>query len=562
MMKINFIKISLFIVVIISNLTISGQTKLENLGKNVNSIYSELRPTISPDGKILYFVVQGSPLNNNYKSDKSIQDVWVSIQDSSGAWAKAERCPSPINSKSDNAVFWTSLDGKSILIRGAFENGKYLGRGFSLCNKNGVTWSDPQRLKIKGYNNMSVDEFDGAYLSTDGKKLLLYMSEEKNSLLNDIYVSFFEKDNEWSTPHKIMDDVSTVDYDEISPFLSSDDITMYFSSNRPGGFGSYDIWMTKRTDETWENWSKPVNLGSSINTSKWDAYFSTDAKGEYGYISSNTKSIGGTDIERIKLTDAQKPNPIVFVYGKIKTENPNDSIVGLQVAFNEINDKLDTIAESQNKVIQSVIDPSDNSYRGILPYGKKYGLKITADNYKTQIDTLDLVNQGSYQELHNQTSLKIENPIIESKIDTINIAKKGKRKIEKKKNIDDLKESNKANLELGEIYLIDDILFDFDKSTLSKSSFEQLNKAVALMKNNPSVKIELSAHTDNIGTIIYNDSLSNKRAKAAADYIISKGGSPKRISSKGYGGSMPIESNDTPEGRSLNRRVEIKIIQK
>ena len=559
----NSIKFSMLLIVLIINLHVSGQSIIENLGKNVNSVYSELRPTISPDGKILYFVVQGNPLNNNHKKDKSIQDVWYSTLDSNGVWTKAERCPSSINLTSGNAVFWISLDGKSILIRGAFEDGKYLGRGFSLCNKNGSTWSNPQRLKIKGYNNMSVDEFDGAYLSTDGKKLLLYMSEEKNSLLNDIYVSFSEKDNEWTRPQKIMDDVSTLDYNEISPFLSSDDITMYFSSNRPGGFGNYDIWMTKRIDETWTKWSKPVNMGSSINSSKWDAYFSTDAKGEYGYISSKTKSIGGTDIGRVKLTDNQKPNPVVFVYGKIQTENPNDSIVGLQVAFNEILDKVDSVEQIQNKSIKSIVDSTDNSYRGILPYGKKYGLKITADNYKTHIDTLDLVNQGSYQELHNQTSLKVENSKIENKIDTGNIVKKGKNKIEKKKNIDALKEiSNSSNIEVGETYLIDNILFDFDKSILNKSSFEQLNKAVILLKKNPRVKIELSAHTDSVGSVIYNDSLSNKRAKVAAEYIISKGVAPKRISSKGYGDSMPIETNETPEGRSLNRRVEIKIIQK
>ena len=559
----NSIKFSMLLIVLIINLHVSGQSIIENLGKNVNSVYSELRPTISPDGKILYFVVQGNPLNNNHKKDKSIQDVWFSTLDSNGVWTKAERCPSSINLTSGNAVFWISLDGKSILIRGAFENGKYLGRGFSLCNKNGSSWSNPQRLEIKGYNNMSVDEFDGAYLSTDGKKLLLYMSEEKNSLLNDIYVSFFEKDNEWTRPQKIMDDVSTLDYDEISPFLSSDDITMYFSSNRPGGLGNYDIWMTKRIDETWTKWSKPVNMGSSINSSKWDAYFSTDAKGEYGYISSKTKSIGGTDIGRVKLTDNQKPNPVVFVYGKIQTENPNDSIVGLQVAFNEILDKVDSVEQIQNKSIKSIVDSTDNSYRGILPYGKKYGLKITADNYKTHIDTLDLVIQGSYQELHNQTSLKVENSKIENKIDAGNVVKKGKNKIEKKKNIDALKEiSNSSNIEVGETYLIDNILFDFDKSTLNKLSFEQLNKAVMLLKKNPRVKIELSAHTDSVGSVIYNDSLSNKRAKVAAEYIISKGVAPKRISSKGYGDSMPIESNETPEGRSLNRRVEIKIIQK
>ena len=222
------------------------QSTLENLGPNVNSKYAELRPTLSADGKVLYFVVEGHPENGKYKVDKTSQDVWVTESDTAGNWGKALKCPEPINNKNnDNAIFWTSVDGNKILIRGAYDNGKYLGRGFSSATKNATGWSSPQAIKIKGYNGMSVDNYDGAIYANDEKTMLFYLSEEKNSFLNDIYVSQLESNNEWSVPQKISDSISLDDYDEIAPFVAADGVTMYFSSDRPGGFGGYDIWMTK-----------------------------------------------------------------------------------------------------------------------------------------------------------------------------------------------------------------------------------------------------------------------------------------------------------------------------
>ena len=136
---------------ILGTMSAVAQPGLENLGAKVNSIYAEARPTISADGKILYFIVEGNPKNSAYKNDKDAQDVWYSELDESGAWGQAVQAGSPINATKDNAIFWVSPDGNRILIRGNYDNGKFIGPGFSICKKVDGGWSNPEGLKITNY---------------------------------------------------------------------------------------------------------------------------------------------------------------------------------------------------------------------------------------------------------------------------------------------------------------------------------------------------------------------------------------------------------------------------
>ena len=339
---------------------ISAQ-QLENLGKNVNSKFSEIRPTISADGNTLYYVLEGSPQNVNFKKDKRAQDVWYVTRVDDSTWSDPVHCPSPINIAKDNAVFWVSPDGNRLLLRGAFENGNYLGRGISMCNRTADGWTNPQRLQINDYAKMAVDNYAGASLSNDGKTLLLYFSEERNSNLNDMYVSHLLDDGNWSRPLKMGNVINLDDYDEISPFLASDNLTLYFASNRPGGKGFYDIWMTKRLDNSWTVWTEPVNMGAPINTEGWEAYFSIDAKGQYGYLSTSNKTFGGTDIARIKLNETQRPQMVAMVYGKIynaSTGKPMEADLHYDLVPGET---------AEGNAIAFV----DGTYKVTLPFGKK-----------------------------------------------------------------------------------------------------------------------------------------------------------------------------------------------
>jgi len=218
-----FILLALFV----GSYSAFSQSSVENFGIAINTRFSEFRPTISYDGRSIYFTREGDPENTD-----NHQAVWFSSVDEKGNWLTPVECSSTINAQKDNSVFWTSPDGNKILIRGAYENGKYVGRGFSFCTKTANGWSAATKLNIQGYPKISVDYNDGACLSSDEKHLFIYLSGDKNSHLNDIYVSHVNEKNEWSYPEKIQEGISLEDYDDIAPFISFDNSTMYFSSNR------------------------------------------------------------------------------------------------------------------------------------------------------------------------------------------------------------------------------------------------------------------------------------------------------------------------------------------
>lgn len=521
-----------------------AQTTVENLGNLVNSTYHEIRPTISGDGKILYFVVEGSPKNTKAKSDKKSQDIWYSELDSSGKWGAAIHAGAPLNDQRENAVFWVAPDGNRLLIRGAYENGKYMGRGISMVEKTASGWSAPKRLKIKDYDRMSQDVYSGAFLSNDGKTLLLYFSEERNSYLNDIYVSRLTDNDDWTRPESLGETINTENYDELSPTLAADNATLYFSSDRPGGFGEHDIWMSKRLDDSWKKWSEPVNMGDTINTAKWDAYFALDANGEYAYLSTTQNSIGGTDLAKIKLSESQKPKMVVLVYGQVFnaiTKEPMDAKLFYDLIPGETSEG------------NSISSPEGN-YKITLPYGKKYSLRASAEKFFSVLDTLDLVKPGGYKELHRDLYL--------TPVDTGRLANLGP---EKRRDLDSLAEGiglDENPIEPGQVVDIKNILFDFGKTILRSESYAELDKVVKVLKVNPTMEIELSAHTDKIGGYSKNLALSNDRAKSAREYLLSKGVAANRIVSKGYGETKPVADNNTESGRQLNRRIEFKILKK
>lgn len=630
-------KIFLYITLLSLGFNASAQNSIENLGPKVNSKYSEVRPTISADGKTLYFVVEGNPKNTMFKEDKLAQDVWYSKLDENGEWTQASQETAPVNSPKDNAVFWVSPDGNRLLIRGAFENGKFIGRGISVINRTAEGWSQPEKLNIKGYNRMAIDKYSGAFMANDGKTLLLYFSEERNSYLNDIYVSHLQENGDWSKP-KNTGTINTDNYDEISPFLASDGMTLYFSSDRPDGKGGYDIWMAKRLDDSWTKWTDPVNLGDSINSPKWEGYFAIDAKGEYGYFATSRNSVGSTDIAKIKLDESQKPKSVALVYGKVFnaiTKQPMDANLFYDLVPGE---------KEEGNAVSFV----DGTYKVTLPYGKVYSLRASADNFFSMLDTLDLSVENPYKELHkdlylypvvNDGKLLYDSMgnIVRKDLDSIFIDDSAKliqglaltmnntlfesgtsnlrpeSNVELEKIVKKLKDEANLKIELsapsdgiektdesiklaeerakalreyllsrgidpsritedgnsssitlleGLIITTNKILFDFGKSIIRSESYVQLEKVAKLMKYNVNMKIELSAHTDAIGKYSDNLKLSDDRANASRQYLLSQGIDASRIIAKGYGETTPVASNKTDDGRQLNRRVEFRILQK
>ena len=491
--------------------------KIENIGPDINTQYPELRPTISADGNLLFFIRQNDPYNTKYNVVPNSQDIWFSERDSLSKWSKGVHLGYPLNTSEYNAVFWISPDNNRILIRNAFINGDYFGNGVSMCylTKYG-NWSKPEMLKIKNYEKYDRGNQYGATMANDGQTLLLYMSEKEGSFNNDIYVCFLQEDGTWSEPKSLGKKINLPKYNEMTPYMASDGETLYFSSDRPGGLGDNDIWKAKRLDKTWQKWSDPVNLGSPINTPEWDAFFTMDAGGEYAYLTTGEDTYGESDIVRVKLLEKEKPNPVVLVSGNVydvKSKKP----LSASLVYETLPDGI--------KAGDAVSNPTDGAFKIVLPYDKNYSIRATADHYFSISENLNLDSliKVGYKEIHKDLYL--------------------------------------APIEIGQVIRLNNVFFDFDKWNLRSESFIELNRVVKLLNENPAIQIEISAHTDSRGSDEYNFKLSDNRAKSVMEYIISQGIDRSRITSHGYGETKPVSTNDTYDGRQLNRRVEFTILK-
>jgi len=280
--------------------------------------------------------------------------------------------------------------------------------------------------------------------------------------------------------------------------------------------GDNDIWMTKRLDKTWQKWSDPVNLGAPINTEDWDAFFTMDAGGEYAYMSSAQSGYGQSDIVRVKLLEREKPDPVILVSGNVYNKKTNQPL-----SANLIYQTLPDGTEAGN----GVSNPLDGSFKIVLPYDKNYSIRATADKFFAISENLNLdslIKEG-YKEIHKDLYL--------------------------------------VPIEIGQVVRLNNVFFDFDKWDLRPESFVELDRVVKLLNDNPAIEIEMSAHTDSKGSDDYNYKLSDNRARSVMEYIISKGIAASRIVSQGYGETKPVDTNETDDGRQMNRRVELKIMK-
>ncbi|SEH05506.1 putative lipoprotein YiaD precursor [Candidatus Venteria ishoeyi] len=362
---------------------------------------------------------------------------------------------------------------------------------------------------------MDYGEFSGAYLSNDGQTILMYFSENISGNLCDIYFSQLRKAGDWSKPKSVGKVINGKNTDEVSPFLASDGKTLYFSSNRSGGFGSYDIYMSRRLDDSWKKWSEPKNLGELINTSGWEAYYSLDASGKYAYMVSTNDSYGLEDIVRIPLIEEAQPDPVVLINGKVFDSKTGKGIAA-EIRYEELgHEEVSGVART---------NPEDGSFKIILPYGKRYSFSANVDGYFPVSENIDLMQVEKYKEI--------------------------------------LKDLQLVPIEVGHTIRLNNIFFDFGKAELRPESFPELNKVAKLMRENPDMEIEVSGYTDNVGSDSFNLKLSTNRTEEVKKYLVSKKINKNRIIAKGYGKENPVTSNETEEGQQQNRRVEFTILKK
>ncbi len=504
--------IYLYIVATLFNASLAQEAKPINLGQGINSEHSELVPVISPDGQTLYFTRRDHPGNVGERKDH--HDIWFAQLQADSTWGEAQNIGDALNNEEHNFVSSVTPDGNTLLLAGYYDQGDYVKKGYSLTHRTKDGWSPPQGLDIEKYETMDKGKYSNAWLGNDGRTLILSFSATEGEEDGDIYVSFLQEDGSWSCPKSLGEGINTTD-DEGTPFLASDGVTLYFSSNRPGNLGQNDIYVSKREDDSWQKWSLPKRLAPPVNTTSWDAYYAVPAAGDHAYIVSYNDSHGQADIFKVKLAEEFRPDPVVLVYGKVFNAETKEPI-SASIVYEEFPEGKEIGTARSN--------PSDGSYKIVLKQGKKYGFSAESSDYFAISENLNLEKVGDYQKIEKDLYLV---PIAQ-----------------------------------GEVIRLNNLFFDMAQSKLRPASFSDLNRLAGLMETYPEMRIELQGHTDSVGAAESNQELSELRAKACAEYLIEQGINAERIRFKGWGENQPIANNDLPEGRQLNRRVEFKILEK
>lgn len=491
---------------------------IEALDENVNSDVSELNPLLSPDGKTLYFSRKNHP--ENVGGERDIEDIWYSELDSTGHWTLAKNLRQFNTSGPNfiNTISSVTPDGRSAIIllgNKYLPNGKMMA-GVSISSNVGGSWSTPVPLEIT--NDYNFSEKANYFLANNRRTLLMSVDREDSRGGRDLYVSFMNSDSTWTEPKNLGDVINSAG-EESAPFLALDDKTLYFSSNGFSGYGGSDIYVSKRLDDTWTNWSEPENLGPEINSSLEDLFFNIPANSEYAYYSRGVTETN-TDIFRVKLPILKKPEVWVTVRGKIVDSETGEPI-GAKVVYERLPEGKETGIAQTN--------PETGEYEIRLPGGSMYGIRAEAPDKISESQSLDLTGVT-------------EDRII------------------------DVRDFRLGNIRVAEIakdvtVVLNNVFFDFDKATLKPESYPELDRIVSLMKERTDMEIEVAGHTDSMGPESYNQGLSRRRAQAVVTYLTRNGINASRLKVTYFGESKPIETNETDEGRSRNRRVEFKILK-
>ncbi len=342
--------------------------KPEKLSANVNSRFAERAPMISPDGQILYFARKYHPKNIGKENG---DDIWKSYRLADGTWSKAVNIGAPLNNKHHNFVIAVNPIGNVLYVAD---------EGVARANRKGRTWRKPKAQKIKDFYNRS--KFVAYHINVTGDVMLMAVERDDSYGDRDLYVSFLEGEDRWSTPLNLGKKINTVGI-ESSVFIAADGKTIYFSSNGHEGFGGLDMFMSRRLDETWTNWSAPKNLGNKINSFNNDYNYSIPASGDYAYYSTDDVN-GMSDIFRIKLPKEVQPDPVILLSGNMIDKETKQKLNGTLKYQN-----LSRVDQDK-----TMISSEQGAFQMVLPYGNDVGVYAEVEGYFSSSENIHLSKEA------------------------------------------------------------------------------------------------------------------------------------------------------------------------
>ncbi len=515
---------------------------LQNLGPAVNSEYDDYNPRFAFQDTALYFTTRRPITEKSKRSEldnKFHENAFVSPIEG-GEFKSAYMMQKPFMDKGHNAIVAVSPEGKYLLIYdGGSDGGDIMMAEF-----------DHEKSKWKKPKSISKD-VGGDYhettaaISPDGNKL--YFISDDPELSNggkDIFVSRLTEKGKWGEPENLGGLLNTK-YDEEGVFLTDDGMTLYFSSKGHNSMGGFDVFRSDREEDG--TWKPPVNIGYPVNTPEDEVFYVTDSSGVYGYYSTIREGgLGGKDIYRVVYLGSEKevvprihqdflagaesvPRDPFLTYPDVL---PIDTALLLNGYIRDTISIPDTVIVAQltvknpedASVIVETISNRDGFYSLRIPEPRTYAFELNAPGYIFGLEIVDLSGHNPDEPATRDFYLQ--------------------------------------KLEVGTKVILDNIYFETGKSVLTPDSYEALDQVVKFLESNGTVRLEISGHTDNTGSLRINTNLSRARAKAVVDYLVDRGISQARLEYEGYADSQPVAPNTTAEGREKNRRVEFKVLSK
>lgn len=488
-----------------ANQSSKSNYKQRPLSDTVNAFALQYFPVLTADQKELIFTRR---LGNTGDDD---EDLVVSRKDDNGKWLPPRSISANINSQWNEGTCTISADGRKLIFTSC------LGRpGYGSCDlfqsvKVGDEWTRPENL---GPNVNTADWESQPSLSADGRTLYFVSDRRGGYGRRDIWVSHLNEYGQWTKAVNAGKEVNT-SFDEISPFIHANNKTLYFASNGLPGYGGYDIFYLVKTGGG--GWSAPVNLGAPINDHQDQFSLFVTADGTKGYYVHEVSGAEASSTSKIFEVEIPEEDRLKFrsnyVEGTV-TDRQTGQPLAAEIELLNIN------TNEAESFVKS--DSISGEYLIVLTQGAEYALYVSKRGYLFQ--SLNF----NYSEVEN-----FEPIVLDIKLD---------------------------KAEAGSVSVLKNLFFDTDRYDLKDKSRTELHKIIRFLGDNPSVRVEIGGHTDDVGAREYNRQLSEKRAKAVYQYLAENGIEPQRLSTRGYGPDQPVGDNSTEEGRQLNRRIEFRIV--
>ncbi len=493
-----------------------------NLGNGINSQYNEYWPSLTADEEQMVFTVLVPRDTLLFKAQKNLpytsiyfnEDFYISNREN-GQWQPRQPMTS-INTETNEGAQSLSADGKWMFFTACGRNDSKGGCDIYFSQKTATGWTQP--INLDAPVNTPYWESQPCF-SADGQTLYFVSGRAEGIGKKDIWkasVVGFKNDGTpiFGNVENLGEAINTEE-DEASPFIHPDNCTLYFSSEGWHGMGRMDIFISKKNKET-QRWQKPVNIGYPINTPADEIGLVINTAGTRAYFSSDglADQDRRKDIYSFELPQELRPNPVSYVKGRVfdrKTNLPLSARIDLT-----------RLMDGETEVTTQSTEWS-GQYLVCLPTGNDYALNVRKKGYMFHSENFALKDSNS-----------ITDPYI---IDVY-----------------------LSPLIAGEKVVLRNVFYATNSAILQSESMVELEMLIEVLTENPSLRLEIGGHTDNVGTAAYNLKLSQDRAKSVYDFLIFKGINEKRLTYKGYGLTEPVESNDTETGRARNRRTEVKIL--